>query len=312
MERNIIYALLLMATFMHLVIIFCLLSQKHKIEKTLKEISTTINHIVIYNTNEKVMSFSGNKYVIELMSNINIILNEHQKVKADYRRSELSSKRMLSNISHDLKTPLTVILGYSEMLMLSDFSKNDTVKKIHEKTTEVINLINKFFTLSKIESGDMQLTIGKINLSELCRKVAIDFYPMLTEKNFTVNIQIPEQSIIVSGNDDAISRILNNLISNAIRYGNEGKYLGIKLSTDTNFAFIEVTDKGKGIDKKDIVNVFDRLYTLDDSRNPNLGGNGLGLAIAKSLAEKQNGSLELKSQPYEETIFTLKLPLLTY
>lgn len=297
---------------MQLVIIFCLLSQKHKIEKTLKEISTTINHIVIYNTNEKVMSFSGNKYVIELMSNINIILNEHQKVKADYRRSELSSKRMLSNISHDLKTPLTVILGYSEMLMLSDFSKNDTVKKIHEKTTEVINLINKFFTLSKIESGDMQLTIGKINLSELCRKVAIDFYPMLTEKNFTVNIQIPEQSIIVSGNDDAISRILNNLISNAIRYGNEGKYLGIKLSTDTNFAFIEVTDKGKGIDKKDIVNVFDRLYTLDDSRNPNLGGNGLGLAIAKSLAEKQNGSLELKSQPYEETIFTLKLPLLTY
>lgn len=312
MERNIIYALLLMATFMQLVIIFCLLSQKHKIEKTLKEISTTIKHIVIYNTNEKVMSFSGNKYVIELMSNINIILNEHQKVKADYRRSELSSKRMLSNISHDLKTPLTVILGYSEMLMLSDFSKNDTVKKIHEKTTEVINLINKFFTLSKIESGDMQLTIGKINLSELCRKVAIDFYPMLTEKNFTVNIQIPEQSIIVSGNDDAISRILNNLISNAIRYGNEGKYLGIKLSTDTNFAFIEVTDKGKGIDKKDIVNVFDRLYTLDDSRNPNLGGNGLGLAIAKSLAEKQNGSLELKSQPYEETIFTLKLPLLTY
>lgn len=312
MERNIIYALLLIATSMQLVIIFCLLAQKHKTEKALKEISATINHIVMYNTNEKVMSFSGNKYVIELMTNINIILNEHQKVKADYKRSELSSKKMLSNISHDLKTPLTVILGYSEMLMLSDFSKNDTIKKIHEKTTEVINLINKFFTLSKIESGDMQLSIGKINLSELCRKVAVDFYQILTEKKFTVDIQIPEQLIIASGNDDAISRILNNLISNAIRYGYAGKYIGIKLYTDSSSAFIEVTDKGKGIDKKNIVNVFDRLYTLDDSRNPNLGGNGLGLAIAKSLAEKQNGSLELKSIPYEETTFTLKLPLLIY
>ena len=311
MEKDIISVLLSILVAIQFIISIYLILQKNRIEKTLREISTTIKHIVTYNTDEKVMSFSGNKYVIELMESINIILNEHQKVKANYRRTELSSKRMLSNISHDLKTPLTVILGYSEMLMLSDFSEMSTIRKIYERTAEVINLINKFFTLSKIESGDMQLTIGKINLSELCRKVAIDFYQILTEKEFTVDIRIPEQNIIVSGNDDAISRILNNLISNAIRYGYEGKYIGIELYTDSNSAFIEIRDKGKGIDKKNIVNVFDRLYTLDDSRNPNLGGNGLGLAIAKSLAEKQNGSLELKSLPYKETIFTLKLPLLT-
>ena len=312
MEKDMMSVLLLVIIVVQFIIIFCLLSQKNSIEKNLKEIATTINHIVTYNTDEKIMSFSGNNYVIELIASINIILNKYQKAKANYRRTELSSKRMLANISHDLKTPLTVILGYSEMLMLSDFCEKNTIRKINEKTMEVINLINKFFTLSKIESGDMQLTIGKINISELCRNVAIDFYQTLTEKDFIVDIQIPEQSIIVSGNHDAISRILNNLISNAIRYGYEGKYLGIKLYTDCTSAFIEISDKGKGIDKKNIVNIFDRLYTLDDSRNPNLGGNGLGLAIAKSLAEKQNGSLELKSQPYEETIFILKLPLLTY
>lgn len=312
MGKNLILILLSTLFVITITITFYLLYEKKRTDKILKEISDTINHIVMHNTNEKIMFFSENKYVIELMANINIILNEHQKVKANYRKSELSSKRMLSNISHDLKTPLTIILGYSEILMLSDFIEKKNIQKIHEKTTEVIDLINKFFALSKIESGDMQLTIEKINLSELCRKSTIDFYQILTEKNFTVDVQIPEENILVNGNNDAICRILNNLISNAIRYGYEGKYIGIKLYTDSNTAFIEVIDKGKGIDKKNIANVFDRLYTLDDSRNPNLGGNGLGLAIAKSLAEKQNGLLELKSLPYKETIFTLKLPLLTY
>lgn len=312
MEQKIVYALLFIIISIQFIFILYLLLQKYKTEKAMSEISSTINHIVTYNTNEKVMFFSENKYIIELLKNINIILNQHQKVKADYKRSELSSKRMLSNISHDLKTPLTVILGYSEVLMLSDFSEKDIIRKINTKTSEVISLINKFFTLAKIESDDMPFTIGKINLSELCRKVAIDFYQILTQKNFDVNITIPEQCINVNGNDDAISRILNNLISNAIRYGDEGKYIAIKLYTDSNFAFIEVTDKGKGIDKKHMAHIFDRLYTLDNSRNPNLGGNGLGLAIAKNLTEKQNGFLELKSIPYEETTFTLKLPLLTY
>ena len=163
---------------------------------------------------------------------------------------------MLSNISHDLKTPLTVILGYSEMLMLSDFSEMSTIRKIYERTAEVINLINKFFTLSKIESGDMQLTIGKINLSELCRKVAIDFYQILTEKEFTVDIRIPEQNIIVSGNDDAISRILNNLISNAIRYGCQ------TVCSNINFNVICIWKKLKINIKRNIITIFRYNYNI--------------------------------------------------
>lgn len=312
MNKDIAFALLFLLVAIQFITIIYLLLQKNSVEKAIKEIAATIYHIVNFNTDEKIMFFSGNKYIIELMESINIILNDHQKAKADYKKSELSSKRMLSNISHDLKTPLTVILGYSEILMLSECYEKDIIRKINAKTTEVINLINKFFTLSKIESGDMQLTMERINLSELCRRVAIDFYQILTENEFTVDIQIPEHEVIVNGNEDAIIRILDNLISNTIRYGFEGRYIGLKLYVDSNSAFIEIKDKGKGIDKNNIVNVFDRLYTLDDSRNAKLGGNGLGLAIAKSLAEKINGSLELKSIPYVETVFTLKLPLLMY
>ena len=134
MEKDMMSVLLLVIIVVQFIIIFCLLSQKNSIEKNLKEIATTINHIVTYNTDEKIMSFSGNNYVIELIASINIILNKYQKAKANYRRTELSSKRMLANISHDLKTPLTVILGYSEMLMLSDFCEKNTIRKINEKS----------------------------------------------------------------------------------------------------------------------------------------------------------------------------------
>lgn len=150
MNQDIIPVLLSLLVIIEFTIILFLIYTIKKNDKTLKDISNTIHHIVTYNTDEKVMSFSENKCIIGLMENINIILNKHQKVKANFRKSELSSKRMLSNISHDLKTPLTVILGYLEILLLSNSSEKDTIKKVYEKTTEVINLINKFFTLSTI------------------------------------------------------------------------------------------------------------------------------------------------------------------
>lgn len=299
----------LIVNFIQLLIIVFFVIKKNRIEKSVEDISYTLKHIFMYDTNEKVMMFSENRYIIDLMKNINCILDKHQKEKANYKRMEFLSKRMLSNISHDLKTPLTVILGYLEVLILSDFSEKDIVIKINKKTLEVIELINKFFTLSKIESGDIYLDIEKINLSELCKRVIVDFYEILTKKNFVVDIEIPEKDIIVKGNNDAIIRILDNLISNVIKYADDGKYISIKLYDDCKDAFVEVKDKGKGIDKENIINVFERLYTVDDSRNINFSGNGLGLAIAKNLAKKQNGSLELRSIPYVETVFTLKLPL---
>lgn len=312
METNVMITLLLTLICILFLWIINLSCYKKKIEKTLLEISNSIKNISIKDTPEKVMCFSDNKYIVQLLTSINIILEERQKIKADYKRSELASKRMLSNISHDIKTPLTVILGYSDMLLLSDNPTKDMIAKIKQKTQDVIQLTNKFFTLSKIESGDDTLEITKVNLSEVCRKVAVDFYQILSQNDFQVEMQIPEEDIYITGNDDAIIRIMTNLISNSVRYGYEGKYLCISLYTDLQYGYVAIIDKGKGIEKKYMNSVFDRLYTLDDSRNPSLGGNGLGLAIAKSLAEKQNGTLTLKSTPYKATSFTLKLELFTY
>ncbi|RKD30482.1 two-component sensor histidine kinase [Lacrimispora algidixylanolytica] len=258
------------------------------------------------------MIFTEDKEIKHLLEQINRTLEDRQNANAGYRRSVLNTKRMLSNISHDLKTPLTVIIGYLEMLLMQETLEKDKIRKVSHKANELKEQIDRFFTLAKLEAGDTVLTMSKINLNEYCRETIIDFYNILTEKEFEVNINIPDPPVFVYADREALGRILNNLISNAVRYGDAGHYLGLTLRREDNFVFVDVIDHGKGIASSEIPRVFDRLYTLEDSRNREIQGNGLGLTIARSLAEKINGTLTLKSIQNEETIFTLKLQQFNY
>ncbi|WP_120197790.1 sensor histidine kinase [Lacrimispora algidixylanolytica] len=283
-----------------------------KILKQVQNIADELKRILDENTDEKVMIFTEDKEIKHLLEQINRTLEDRQNANAGYRRSVLNTKRMLSNISHDLKTPLTVIIGYLEMLLMQETLEKDKIRKVSHKANELKEQIDRFFTLAKLEAGDTVLTMSKINLNEYCRETIIDFYNILTEKEFEVNINIPDPPVFVYADREALGRILNNLISNAVRYGDAGHYLGLTLRREDNFVFVDVIDHGKGIASSEIPRVFDRLYTLEDSRNREIQGNGLGLTIARSLAEKINGTLTLKSIQNEETIFTLKLQQFNY
>ena len=133
---------------------------------------------------------------------------------------------MLANISHDIKTPLTVILGYLEIMRLNH-ADNEMLKKVETKANQVMNLINQFFTLAKLESGDTNINLGKVNINEICRENVLEFYDILLQKDFDVDLFIPETAIFVQGDKEALQRILYNLLSNVIRYGSDGKYLGV-------------------------------------------------------------------------------------
>lgn len=149
-------------------------------------------------------------------------------------------------------------------------------------------------------------------MSEICRESALGFYEILSGKNFEVEIAIPESEIFAQGEKDALQRILFNLLSNAVRYGSEGKYLGIFLRQDKNSVYIDITDKGNGIEKQFADRVFERLYTMEDSRNRKIQGNGLGLTIAKNLAVQLGGDLYLESTPHLKTTFTVRLKKIKY
>ena len=252
------------------------------------------------------MLFTDNTIIKKLSNEINKLLLDRQRMRAEYKKYENSSKKMLSNISHDLKTPLTVILGYLEIMHME--APNDiTLQKVEDKAKQVIELINQFFSLVKIEGGDVDFKMEKINISELCKESILGFYDILKKEEFLVEISVPKQSIFVEGDKVAISRILLNLLSNAVRYGCDGKYIGLIIRSEGAFVYIDVIDKGKGIEEEFADNVFERLFTMEDSRNRKIQGNGLGLTIAKSLALQIGGDIFLSSEPNIKTVFTVKL-----
>ena len=135
----------------------------------------------------------------------------------------------------------------------------------------------------------------------------MDFYEILSKEDFQVDIELPENAVYIKGNKEALQRIIFNLVSNANRYGADGKYLGLFLRMDEKNVYVDVVDKGQGIDKSLAENVFDRLFTMEDSRSRNIQGNGLGLTIAKNLALQLGGEIILDSTPYVRTTFTVKL-----
>lgn len=276
-------------------------------QESLRSISGKLKEINETGSDEKILIFTDNSELKELAAQINAVLEKHQKVKADFRRSETASKKMLSNISHDLKTPMTVILGYLEIMRLNGSDTDNMLSKAELKARNMLELMNEFFTLAKLESGDMDIGLSNVDAAEICRESILDFYEILTGQGFQVDVRLPEESVYALGDNDSIKRILSNLISNAIRYGYEGKYLGVALRVEEDSVFIDVTDKGKGIDKLFAESVFDRLFTMEDSRSRSVQGNGLGLTIAKNLAGQLGGTLTLESVPYENTTFTLRL-----
>lgn len=146
-----------------------------------------------------------------------------------------------------------------------------------------------------------------MNINEACRENILDFYEILLKKDFLVEIDIPDQILYASANKEALQRMMFNLISNAIRYGGDGKYLGVCLRDDQTHIYIDIIDRGRGIEKEFADSVFDRLFTMEDSRNSSMQGNGLGLTIARSLALQMDGNITLESQPNQKTVFTITL-----
>lgn len=306
-EETIFFFLILCIGCLLCVIFYQRYTFRKGIQNQLRQITQNLESILERDSDESVMIFTDNLELTGLLAQINRLLDRYRKSKVEFLRSEISSKKMLSNISHDIKTPMTVILGYLEIIRLHGDPDQEMLSKVEDKAQRVMELINQFFTLAKLESGDMDIELSKINLSEVCREAILDFYELLTQKGFDVEIDIPETAVYVQGNKDALQRILFNLISNAIRYGADGKFLRIALSTSETIALVQVTDHGKGIESDFADTVFERLFTMEDSRNREIQGNGLGLTIAKNLAQQLGGDITLQSVPFVETTFSVKL-----
>ncbi|MCW6071740.1 HAMP domain-containing histidine kinase [Clostridium botulinum] len=292
-----------------IIIILFILLLNDKIKT--KRITAKLNEILKENSRERIKFYNLSTNKKELVREINIFLDKYQSISIDNKNYKEHHQKMISNISHDIRTPLTALMGYVDLLSDNSITKEkreEYISIIRERGTALKDLMEEFFQMAKLECNDVEITIEKFNISEVVRKNIITFMNEINERNITPEINIGDEEIFALGDKNYMSRIITNLISNSLKYGYEGNVIGIDLKEDNKWVILSIWDKGKGIDKNELPYIFDRLYTGEKSRNRNFQGSGLGLSIVKNMVQHMKGSITAQSIPYEKTIFTVKIP----
>lgn len=285
--------------------------------KKLNYIGKILDEVLDGNYNQRIRQQNHIKLLRILNIKINKLIEKIQKVNDDNKKSEQSRKKMISNISHDLRTPLTSMLGYLELILddrnlqintLSEMKKEEYIRIIYNKGNNLYDLMEEFFQISKLDSNDIRLETKKVNISEILRENIISFFNEIQKLNIEPKINIPEKHIYVSSDQKVLNRIFSNLINNALKHGTKATIVGINLKYDQKNIFIDIYDNGVGIPENEINYVFDRLYTVEKSRSLKIKGSGLGLTIVKKLVEALGGRISVYSVPFEKTVFTITLP----
>lgn len=296
-------------SFVLLLILICQQIQHKELEREINYITDRLASLSITSENGFVLIPTDNDSIKKLGAVLNTLLQDFYTKKSEFEQSKQAMAQVLTNISHDIRTPLTVLKGNSEMLsnITNDPSMPENVHamaaKIDRKADDLISTINDYFTMSKIASGDLPLKLQKENVSRLCQDTILEYYDLLEKQQFEVDIQIPATPIYANTDRDALQRILKNLIDNAILHGGDGRYIALRLTAEKGKSVIEIEDHGKGMSPQQQKQIFIRNYTTA----PKSSGNGLGLAIAKKLSMQIGAELQVHSIQNEQTVFSVIL-----
>lgn len=234
--------------------------------------------------------------------------NEEEKLQADRDQKEL-----LSNISHDLKTPITAIRLYIEGIRDGVASSPEKlekyVKTIYNKTNDMNRLIDELTFYSKIDTNKVPYNFDRIRIvdffSDCAEEVGLDLESRNIEFVFESNV---DENVTIIADVEQLKRVVNNIISNAIKYLDKTPgIISIKLFDENDFVRIEIADNGRGIAKKDLSLIFDRFFRTDSSRNSSMGGSGIGLSIVKKIIEDHGGSIWASSIEGKETTLLMVL-----
>ena len=237
-----------------------------------------------------------------LAVSFNMMANSLQGVEE--RRQEL-----ISDLAHELRSPITVIHGYLEMISvgMTTFTP-DIQSQIQAETERLMRLVNNLLELARVEAGHLPLRLESVALPSLLKGVVMTFTAISLQANCQLKIQIPKDLPPVYVDCDRLKQILINLLSNAIKYTPNGT-VTIRAGADRGSVWIAVVDTGIGIAHEDLPKVFERFWRADLSRDANTGGSGIGLAITKRLVEIQGGKIEVESTPGMGSVFRFTLPI---
>ena len=265
---------------------FFLLSKNIKeVSKDFMEISQDIER------NRRLTLNSPNKNLENLLIYINEYLEKAQKEKIKSMNREREIRKEIENISHDLRTPLTSILGYLELMKDDDTTQEEQVEYIsiiERKSKALQNLIQTFYDVSRLEANDYKMNMQVIDIHKELMEHMLLYYNDFEKRNLNVNIDMIDECVNIEGDIKSIERIFNNLIQNAIKYSKSS--LEVKLNKNKEYVNITFINDTENLEEKDVDNLFNRFYMKDESRHNH--SSGLGLTVTKLLIECMNGEID--------------------
>ena len=250
-----------------------------------------------------------NELTAPLAYEINEIVVAYESRLSTVRQTEETNRQLMTSLSHDVRTPLTTLIGYLDAAhkgLVTGKDRDDYIETARRKAHDLKEYIDVLFDWFKLNSNEFALEIQSVEAAELTRNILIDWIPIFEDKQVDYDIDIPEQPVRVRLDMDSYMRIVNNLIQNVIAHSHADK-IKIVLSKKENNMELLLADNGVGIEKDDLKHIFERLYKCDKGRSEK--GSGLGLSIVHQLVEKMGGSITVESFPGEGTEFMLLFPL---
>ncbi|GFN36953.1 sensor histidine kinase [Tepidimicrobium xylanilyticum] len=246
-------------------------------------------------TDKKIDITFLNREIESIASEINNLIDLHIQSNTEKKSAERQLKQAIANMSHDLRTPLTSILGYIQLMEddeISDEERKQYLKIAKDRTKRLQTLLNDFFELSVIESVDYSLKLENLNIKSIVEETIINLYDKFNEKQIVPDIQMPKEKVSINADESATKRVIENLVSNAIKYSYRN--IAIILEKSKTTVDLTISNDAENLTEKDVELFFDRFYMADQTRSGK--GTGLGLSIAQSLMDKMNGELsaELK------------------
>lgn len=301
---DIIYILIIITL---LLVVIYLTAREYTCHKRIRSMNSSIENIL--NGQKKLQIFSEKKDdLAELAFKINHLAALYGTAEEKYEKEQQTKKQLISNLSHDVRTPLVSVIGYLEAIVEKRIDENqeeDYINTAYKKANILKEQINQLFEFVQSDANEIKLSMEKIDVCEITREVLIDFVPVMEGEAIELESSIPDEEIYALADKSSFIRIVQNLVKNTLIHGNEGKYIGVFIKKEEGRIFIDIADKGRGIDKEHLPYVFDRLYKVDNSRTR---GGGIGLAIAKELSLKMSGNIEILHSIPGDTVFRITFP----
>ena len=296
---------LLLALLANLLVIAYLLTRLHRVRGQLSLIKDALMDIKSGNLNRRVLVRESDM-TKQICYDINEIAMSSQSRLIQQKQSEQAYKRLMTSLSHDVKTPLASLVGYLEAVeskMVTGAEQEEYIRVAAEKAHHLKEFVTVLFEWVKLDAGEQIFHFELCDLNELSRNIMADWVPLLESHDLTYEIEIPETEYMTRVDSTAYTRILNNLLQNILTHSVASQ---VSLTVTEQQAKIVVADNGKGISASDLPHIFERMYQCDHSRAAK--GNGLGLSIAKELVSVHKGTITAASIPGAGTTFTIMLP----